>query len=47
MKIILLLMTFALSSCAELPLTFAVQGNYGVYSYSPDHGVTIAVDATK
>jgi hypothetical protein len=47
MKTIALLIALLFSSCAEYPVALAVRGNYGTYSYNPDRGVVIEVDATK
>lgn len=46
-KLLLIIIAALTGSCAEVPLTLAVQGDYGVYSYSPQRGVAISINATK
>jgi len=47
MKTILAIACLALASCAEFPVTLAVEGEHGTYAYSAKEGVKISVNATK
>ena len=44
---IAIIATLFLASCAELPLTLAVEGEHGTYSYSATRGLVIEVNAAK
>jgi uncharacterized lipoprotein YajG len=44
---IAIIATLFLASCAELPLTLAVEGEHGTYSYSAKRGLVIEVNAAK
>jgi hypothetical protein len=46
-SIVLFVTITLLTSCAELPLTLSVKGEYGTYSSSDQRGVEIQVDAAK
>lgn len=43
MKTLALIATLILTSCADYPVAFAVQGDHGTYSYSAKEGLIISV----